>query len=99
MKNRERPFDQQVRANGAMAAAVQWAGIAALVMGVLGAVLPGTAGTVAGWGAVGIVVATPLGRVAWLAIRWVDRRDWLFAGLATTLLAVVAVAGTLALRQ
>ncbi|WP_108666090.1 DUF1634 domain-containing protein [Euzebya rosea] len=99
MKNRERPFDQQVRANEAMARVLRGAGIAALVLGALGTVLPGPAGTATGWAAVGFVVATPLGRVAWLAVRWVDRRDWLFAGLATTLLAVVVLAGTIAMRQ
>jgi hypothetical protein len=64
---------------------------AALVLGVLGAVLPGDAGTATATAAVGVVAGVPLVRVAWLAARWARKGDVRFAGLAVALLAVIGL--------
>ena len=68
---------------------VQAAAAAALVLGVLGATLPGDAGTATGTAAVSVVVGAPLVRVAWLSGRWLRKGDVRFAVLAVVLLAVV----------
>jgi hypothetical protein len=69
----------------------------ALVLGIAGAVLPGDAGIAAATGAVTVVVAAPLVRVLWLAVRWVRKGDVRFAGLAVVLLAVVATGAAISL--
>lgn len=86
----DRPFPIQPRANGRMATVLQLATGAALVFGLLGVLLPGQAGRALAWGSVGLVVAAPLARVGWLAVRWVERGDWRYAVLAAALLAIVA---------
>ncbi len=62
---------------------------AALGLGLLGATVPGDAGIALATAAVAAVVALPLLRVAWLAVRWARKDDLRFAGLAVALLAVV----------
>lgn len=39
---------------------------------------------------VAVLVLAPVGRVAWLGVRWARRRDWRFTAAAAVLLAVVA---------
>lgn len=73
------------------------AAAAALVLGALAAAVPGDAGTAIGTAAVGVVIAAPLLRVAWLAKRFVREGDDRFALLALALLAVVATGAVLAL--
>ena len=68
---------------------VQAGAAAALVLGVLGAALPGDAGTATATAAVSVVIAGPLLRVAWLSGRWLRKGDVRFAVLAAVLLAVV----------
>jgi hypothetical protein len=68
---------------------LQGGAVAALVLGVLGATLPGDAGTGAGTAAVAAVVGLPLARVLWLSVRWARKDDLRYAGLAVVLLAVV----------
>jgi hypothetical protein len=63
--------------------------LAALGLGVLGATLPGRAGTVTATAAVAVVVGIPLARVAWLGVRWLRVGDQRFAAVAVALLAVV----------
>lgn len=96
---RNRPFDVQPRANGAMAAAMQWTTVLAFVLGLAGVLSPDPVGTVAGWFAVATVAAAPLGRVVWLSIRWVQRRDYRFAATAASLIVVVGMGAALALAQ
>jgi hypothetical protein len=69
----------------------------ALVAAVAGLVLPHPVGTAASGVAVGVVVAAPLIRVAWLAIRWFIRGDRRYAAVAASLLLVVATGSVLAL--
>lgn len=69
---------------------------AALVLGVLGATLPGRSGTVAATAAVTVVVGIPLARVAWLGVRWARVGDQRFAAVALALLAIVGAGVLLA---
>ena len=69
----------------------------AFVAALAGIVLPGRAGTAASAVAVGVVVAAPLMRVAWLAIRWYRRGDRRYAAVAVSLLAVVGSGSVIAL--
>jgi len=70
---------------------------AAFVTALAGVVLPRPLGTVASALAVGIVVAAPLLRVAWLAIRWYLRGDRRYAAVAASLLVVVGSGSVIAL--
>jgi hypothetical protein len=62
-----------------------------------GLLLPGPAGTVSSGVAVVIVIAAPLLRVAWLAIRWYLRGDRRYAAVAAALLIVVGSGSVVAL--
>ena len=64
---------------------------------VVGMLLPDPVGTAAGAIAVTIVVAVPLIRVAWLAIRWYRRGDRRYGAVAAGLLLIVATGSVLAL--
>lgn len=66
-----------------------------LVLGGVAWVAPGITSDVAGWVMVGVLVATPLGRIAWLAARWMQfDRTYAWAGWG--LLAVVVAAAVVA---
>ncbi|HVW33106.1 MAG TPA: hypothetical protein VHL53_11245 [Acidimicrobiia bacterium] len=69
----------------------------AFVTALAGLLLPDPAGDVAAAVAVVIVVAAPLVRVGWLAIRWYRRGDRRFAAVAVALLLVVAIGSVLAI--
>jgi hypothetical protein len=69
----------------------------AFVAAVAGLALPGRAGTAASAVAVTVVIATPLFRVAWLAVRWYRRGDRRYSAVAALLLLVVASGSVLAL--
>ncbi|MGI9017351.1 MAG: hypothetical protein ACR2HR_09665 [Euzebya sp.] len=92
----DEPFEIQPQANGVMARALQVATAAALILGVVGAVLPGSWGKAAAWAAVGVVVVVPLGRVCWLGVRWVQRRDYRYAAIAFALLGIVVAGAVVA---
>lgn len=76
--------------------ALKAATVVALVAAALGLLLPDDAGTTASVTAIAIVVATPLLRVAWLAFRWTQERDWRFVAASLGLLAVVGLGAALA---
>lgn len=95
----DEPFEIQPRANGAMANVLQRLSVIALGVGLAGTLLPGPLGEGSAWAAFGLVVAAPLARVGWLAVRWIARRDYLFSLIAFGLLLVVVVGGVLAIRQ
>jgi hypothetical protein len=63
----------------------------------VGVFLPDPVGAVASAVAVAIVVAVPLVRVAWLAIRWYRRGDRRYAAVAAGLLLIVGTGSVLAL--
>lgn len=65
----------------------------AFIGALVGTVVPGDVGRVASVAAVGVIVAAPLVRVAWLTYRWYRWGDRGFASLAALLLLVVG-AGT-----
>jgi hypothetical protein len=68
-----------------------------LVAALAGTVIPGRTGRSASAAAVGLVIATPLLRVSWLAYRWWRWGDRLFASVAGSLLLVVGTGTAIAL--
>ena len=73
--------------------------VAAVLAGVAAAcalVLPRDAGEVAAAITVGILVATPVVRTLWLAVRWARKGDWRFCGAAVAVVLVVAGGAALA---
>ncbi|MCA1846064.1 MAG: hypothetical protein LC792_23300 [Actinobacteria bacterium] len=62
-----------------------------------GVFLPDPVGPVASATAVAVVIAVPLIRVAWLAIRWYRRGDRRYAAVAAGLLLIVGAGSLLAL--
>ena len=70
-----------------------WVAFGAALAGVL---LPDPVGNAASAAAVVVVVAVPLLRVAWLAIRWYRRGDRRYAAVAAGLLLIVGAGSVLA---
>ncbi|HEY4409483.1 MAG TPA: hypothetical protein VGO87_06350 [Acidimicrobiia bacterium] len=66
------------------------------VAALAGTVLPGDNGRKASAVAVGLVIATPLVRVGWLAYRWWRWGDRRFASVAASLLLVVGTGTAIA---
>jgi hypothetical protein len=73
---------------------LSWVAFGAALIGVL---LPDPAGVAASATAVTVVVAAPLIRVAWLAIRWYRRGDRRYAAVSAGLLLIIALGSVLAL--
>jgi len=69
----------------------------AFVAALAGLLLPDPVGPAASALAVAVVVAAPLLRVAWLAVRWYLRGDRRYAAVAASLLLVVGAGSVLAL--
>ena len=67
-----------------------------VVTAVVGLVAPGSAGSTAATVGVAVLVAAPLGRVAWLSLRWIRRHDLRFAAAGVALLTIAAAASALA---
>jgi hypothetical protein len=59
--------------------------------------VPGPLGTIGAVGAVTVTIATPVLRVAWLAVRWVRRGDIRYAACAAGLVLVVLSGSVIAL--
>ena len=70
--------------------------VVAFALAVAGLALPGSAGRVAAWAMVVILIAAPFARVAWLASRWAHAPDWRFFGAAVGLLVLTAVGALVA---
>ena len=68
----------------------------AFVAALAGVVLPHPVGTAASAVAVGVVVATPLLRVGWLAVRWYIKGDRRYAAVAASLLLLVGAGSVIA---
>jgi len=66
-----------------------------LALGVVAWLAPGTPSRVAGWTMVAVLIVTPVGRVGWLARRWM-RFDPRFAWTAWGLLGAITAATALA---
>ena len=77
------------------APALTWLTRAVVVVGVLGAVLPGDVGIGVATAAVGAVVAAPLLRVLWLVFRWSQEDDRRFIAVGLGLLGVIGVGALL----
>jgi len=69
----------------------------AFIAALAGLLLPDPFGPAASAFAVGVVIAAPLMRVTWLAVRWYRRGDRRFAAVAASLLLVVGSGSVLAL--
>ena len=80
-----------------MIRALQVLGRVAFVAALVGVFLPDPLGPAASATAVTVVVAVPLLRVAWLAIRWYRRGDRRYAAVAAGLLLIVGAGSVLAL--
>ena len=68
-----------------------------LALAVIGTVAPGSAGELASAMAIGLIIAAPLLRVAWLTYRWWRWGDRRFASVAAVLLVVVGTGSALAI--
>ncbi len=68
----------------------------ALVLAVLGIVLPSPVGTALCGAAIAVVLVAPLARVSWLGVRWFRRGDPRFGFVAVGVLCVVATGVVLA---
>ena len=79
-----------------MVVALQFMSRLALGAAVVGLVLPDPVGDVASGVAVGVVVAAPLSRVAWLSGRWYLRGDRRYSAVAAALLLVIACGSVVA---
>lgn len=66
-----------------------------LILGVTAVVAPGGVSRAAGWAMVAVLILTPVGRVGWLAGRWMGF-DRTFALRAWALLGAVATAAAIA---
>lgn len=77
------------------APALTWLTRLVVVVGVLGAALPGDVGIVVATIAVGAVMAAPLLRVLWLVFRWKQESDRRFIAVGTALLAVIGLGALL----
>lgn len=84
--------DRQARLVRALRAAVALLVVACVVA----LLLPGRAGQVAADAVAVVLVAVPLGRVAWLVARWIRRGDLRFAAVGTGLLVLAAAGAVLA---
>jgi hypothetical protein len=67
-----------------------------LVAALLGTFVPGEVGRVVSASAVGLVIAAPLLRVAWLTYRWWRWGDRAYASVAAALLVVVGTGAAIA---
>lgn len=68
-----------------------------LALAVVGTIVPGSAGEVASAAAIGLIIAAPLLRVAWLTYRWWRWGDRRFALVAAALLVVVGTGTAVAI--
>lgn len=71
--------------------------VVAFVTTVLGAVLPGWAGTAAAVIGLAVLICAPVARVAWLTLAWAREGDRRFAGLGAVLLLILVAGGLTAL--
>lgn len=78
------------------APALTWVTRAVIALGLLSAVLRGSARTAVATVAVTVVVAVPIIRVMWLVHRWRQEHDRRFVGVGLALLGVIAVGAALA---
>lgn len=83
------------KASGGLATALRVATVATLVAALLGTV-GGPVAELAGTSAIALVVAAPLGRVTFLAVKWFRAGDRRYGFAATALFAVVLAGAALA---
>lgn len=64
----------------------------AVLLSALAVLLPEPRARDLGVATVGLLIAVPLVRIAWLAVRWALKRDYRFAATAALLASIVAIA-------
>jgi len=79
-----------------LAGVMQVALVASFALGLGGAFLPGSVGRASGILCIGVLIAAPILRVAWLSASWTRAGDRRFAFLGGALLGVLAVGAVLA---
>jgi hypothetical protein len=67
--------------------------VAAFVLSLAGALVPGRAGQVAEIVGLGVLIGAPVLRVAWLTVDWFREGDRRFAALGLALLGVLGLSG------
>ena len=82
---------ERSRAHARLGAWLNHAVRVVLVLGLVAWLVPGTVGRVAGWTVVALLIAAPVARVVWFAVRWWDR-DRRFVPVAAALVATLGIA-------
>jgi hypothetical protein len=80
-----------------LATILQGALVAAFVLGLGGAFVPGPVGTASAVAALAVLVGAPVLRVAWLTVDWHRAGDKRFALVGEALLVILVVSGVVAL--
>jgi len=79
-----------------LAAVMQTALIAAFLLALGGAFVPGAIGHASGVACVALLICAPVARVGWLTVEWARTGDRRFALLGAVLLGVLVTSGLLA---
>jgi hypothetical protein len=79
-----------------LAGLMQIALVAAFVLALGGAFVPGTIGHVSGVLCVFVLISAPITRVAWLTVEWARSGDRRFATLGAVLLGVLTLGAVIA---
>ena len=79
-----------------LATLMQVALVAAFVLALGGALVPGTVGRVSGVACVVVLISAPILRVLWLTVAWARDGDRRFSAFGAVLLAVLVVGSALA---
>ena len=92
------PFNPRTGRQRHLSAFLQAATYAVFAAALVGVLVPGEVGESVAVVMVGLLIATPLIRNLWLALRWLHKGDLRFAALAVALLALVAVGALIGSR-
>ena len=90
------PFDPRAGRQRSLTAFLRLGSIAVLTTALVGTTVPGDVGRGAAVLMSGLLIAIPVVRAVWLALRWWHKGDRRFAVLALTLVALVATGALLA---
>jgi hypothetical protein len=80
---------------GALPALLRAVGVLTFVLSCT-ALLPGDIGRAARGGVLALLIAAPLGRVAWLAARWARRGDVRYMAVALGVMSIVGLSALVA---
>jgi hypothetical protein len=83
------------RRQGALPGVLRGVGILTFVLSCT-ALLPGDLGRLARGSMLALLIAAPLGRVGWLAVRWARRGDVRYTAVALGVMSIVALSAVVA---